>query len=620
MVVPGGKALLKQITALTARGDNDQALALLGQALRSGSLTTEETDRVGRLIAKLLKTRGLPSPLGVRLLGQFTTSWLATQLTAAAWADGTLVAVSEGEYDNVIQELLAPAPIPALQATVLLPWTQRLFHDAGRSTQQRIDDELAFWRRAWELASGQGCRIVQVGYDWVTPGAEGHHLAGRDGGAVSVIRRLNDVLVRELPPGSFFVDLEQVSGVVGRERFYDPRRYFWTKQPLSEGGAQVLARHVWAGLRALVTGPKKVLVLDLDNTLWGGVVGETGPLGIGIGESPDGEAYRAFQAEVKALAARGVVLAIASKNNHDDAVAPFRENPEMVLKLTDFAHVEATWAPKSESLQRIAKTLSLGLDSFVFFDDNPAEREQIRQALPQVAVADVPDDPAEYVRVLHAGLWFEAASLSAEDLARSGQYQRENQRRELQSSFANMDDYLTSLDMQGAIGAVDETTMQRVVQLLAKTNQFNVTTRRHTRADVERLLAPSNAVGCVLTLADRFGDHGLIAVVLAEPLAGADEPTLSVDTWLMSCRVIGRTAEEYMFNALVARALELGYRRLRGEFLATRKNAMVADLFDRLGFSRIDESTDGRVVYDYVLSGPNPARTFVRSLSLTANA
>ena len=354
------------------------------------------------------------------------------------------------------------------------------------------------------------------------------------------------------------------------------------------------------------------MVVDLDNTLWGGVVGETGPLGIGIGESPDGEAYRAFQRHIKALARRGVILAISSKNNREDALAPFEQNPEMALALSDFAHIEANWEPKSEGLRRIAAALNVGLDTVVFFDDNPAEREQIRQALPEVEIVDVPEDPSEFVRALEAGLWFEATELSQEDSQRTAQYQQENQRREVQKAFSSTEDYLESLQMYGAVDPIEEVNMQRVVQLIGKTNQFNLTTRRHGAEDVRRLLSEPDAVGLALRLSDKFGDHALIAVLLAAPLAGAPEKTLHIDTWLMSCRVIGRTAEQYLFNHLVKSARRLGYEWLSGEFIPTRKNAMVADLFDRLNFERSNEEADGRANYRLCLAAAKAAQTFIQ--------
>jgi FkbH-like protein len=591
-----------------------EALRLLRDALRRGQLGPEEVERAGRLIGKEIK--GLPADriqARVRFLGQYTTSWVATSLIATAWGRGAAVQVTEGGYDNVLQELMAPPSEHRADVIVLLPWTQRLFSGGDRrSPQERVMDELGFWKQTWQLVGQRhSARILQVGYDSMTPGALGCHLGGGDG-EVGLVRRANLALREHLPPSAYFLDLEQVAGAMGRERFYDSRRYFWTKQPFSEAGALRLAEHVWAGVRALMTGPKKVLVLDLDNTLWGGVVGETGPLGVALGESPDGEAYRAFQQHAKELARRGVVLAVCSKNNPADARGPFEQNPSMVLALSDFAHFDASWDPKALGLRRIADTLRLGLDSFVFFDDNPAEREHIRQALPDVEVVEVPEDPAGYVPALQAGLWFEAVALSEADAQRSLQYQQEAQRRTEQEAFASMDDYLRSLDMRGDVRAVDDGDLARVVQLIGKTNQFNLTTRRHGTEDVLGLLRSPRSVGMTLRVTDRFGDHGLIAVLLAAP-AAEDDTVLRIDTWLMSCRVIGRTVEEFFFNTLLARARDLGYAEIEGEFIPTPKNSLVADLYERLGFARAAATADGGVSYRLAVPATPPAVTFVQA-------
>ena len=492
----------------------------------------------------------------------------------------------------------------------MLPWNQRLLGGPG-DPQERVDAELSFWQQAWGLASGRlGARVLQVGYDWVIPGAQGHHLAGRPEGVVGLVNALNGRLRAELPPGAYFLDLDQVSGTMGRSSFYDMRRYYWTKQPFGESGCVELARHLWAGIRALTTGPKKVLVLDLDNTLWGGVVGETGPLGVALGESADGDAYRAFQKHAKELASRGVVLALASKNNLKDALEPFEKNREMVLTLEDVAAYEINWEPKGTTIARLAATLNLGLDSFVFFDDNPAEREQVLQALPEVEVVDVPEDPSEYVRALQAGLWFETTGLTEEDAMRAAQYAVERQRRELEQSATSMDDYLRSLEMVADVREIDEGDLQRVVQLLSKTNQFNLTTRRHAREDVLGLLDRPGSIGMTVRVRDKFGDHGLVAVLIGVP-EGVD--ALKVDTWLMSCRVIGRTVEQFCFRALWERARALGHRRIIGEYVPSAKNALVVDLYDTLGLRRIEGAPKNGVLYEADLVGAEPPPTFVRT-------
>ena len=602
--------IFQQIAALRKRGEVDRALEVLREALRRGGLGPEEVDRAGRF---LIKARAAapepPGALRVHLLGQCTTSWLVPALTAVAWGHGQPCSVAEGGYDTVLQDLeqLAAQASPP-HVVVLIPWTQRLGGGSG-SVAERVEDELAFWRHAWDAAARVGARILQLGYDWMTPGAAGFGLAGEPGGAIDLARAATAAIRHHRPPGSYFLDLEMVSGMMGREAFYDPRRYYWTKQPFSERGTIRLAEHLFAGVRALTTGPKKVLVLDLDNTLWGGVVGETGPLGVALGESPDGEAYRAFQKHAKALSRRGIVLAVASKNNEADGREPFEKNPEMVLGLDDIAAAEINWEPKGTTIRRIAEALSLGLDSFVFFDDNPAEREQVRQAIPEVAVVEVPAEPAEYVRALEAGLWFEAAALTEADAARAEQYAVERKRRELQQTVGSMEDYLRSLEMRADVRDIDEADLMRVVQLLGKTNQFNLTTRRHGREDVLRLISAPDAIGLTVRVEDRFGDHGLIGVLIAVP---AEVPgTLRVDTWLMSCRVIGRTVEEYFVVELLERARRLGYRRIVGEYIPTKKNALVSELYDRMGFRRVDAGADGSLRYELEVEEAEPPVTYL---------
>ena len=593
--------LFKALSALRKEGKSDEALTRLQAALRAAALSPEEIERAGRFLAKDLETRGTNGMLRIRILGQCTTSWLVPVLTATAWGRGVRLAVSEGEFDNVVQELVSiTAHSP--EVLVLVPWSQRLLGTAERPPAERIADEVAFWEQAWSLARANGVsRIIQVGYDWVVPGALGHHLGSSSGGDVALVREANQRLRAALPKGAYFVDLEQISGIDGRTAFYDPRQYNWTKQPFSATGLVSLANQIVAGIRAMMSGAKKVLVLDLDNTLWGGVVGETGPLGVALGESADGEAYRAFQSHAKALAGRGVLLAVASKNNPEDAREPFEKHPDAVLSMSDFAAFEASWDPKAVALRRISETLSLGLDSFVFFDDNPAEREQIRQALPEVEVVEVPEDPAEYIRALQAGMWFESLGLTDEDQARTAQYVVERQRTESKGTYDSIDEYLTSLNMTASMRDIDDSDMQRVVQLIAKTNQFNLTTRRHGEEQVRAMLGTSGSICLALRMRDRFGDYGLVAVLLAIPVAGAEVPSVAIDTWLMSCRVIGRTVEHFLLRVLIARADRLGYQRVLGEYIPTKKNPLVARLYDDLGFSRVSTKPDGAILYGHEL-------------------
>lgn len=603
-------ALFKRLTQLRKLGESDVALSELRSALRRTEFSVEDLERAGRFLDK---ARDAASSLELCLFGQCTTSWLGSALSTIAFRHGVSLRVSQGEFDNVLQELLQREARTDDGLLVLLPWHQRVLASTDRGAEQRIADELAFWEEAWRIAREKGFgRVIQIGYDWTGTGALGANLSG-SAGPVALVRDLNRQLRAAMPRDFYFVDLEQVSGDVGRAAFYDPRQYHWTKQPFSQRGVVELSRHIFAGVRALTTGPKKVLVVDLDNTLWGGVVGETGPQGVTFSEGPDGEAFQAFQRHVKALAQRGVLIAVASKNNPADAREPFEKHPDMLLSMNDFAAFEASWEPKSVMLSRISQTLNLGLDSFVFFDDNPAEREHILQALPEVEVVAVPTEPAEYVRALEAGSWFEARTLTAEDSSRTQQYVVERSRNELKAGFASLDDYLNSLEMQALVTPLGEADLSRVVQLLAKTNQFNLTTRRHSEERVREIVATTGSVALTLRLRDRFGDYGLVACLLALPGEPSAPDALRIDSWLMSCRVIGRSVEQFLFSELVKHAERAGYTRLIGEFSATAKNAQVASLYIELGFERLADSTetDARFRLDLPLS--SPPRTFVRT-------
>jgi FkbH-like protein len=592
---------LKIAARLSKAGETSASLDLLRKALRSRGLAPNDICAAGRLIsAEVGRLEGEKRPLRVLLLGQLTTTWLKQALTATAWQHSQLINVSEGAYDQVMQELLtSESASERPDVVVLLPWSAHRLDGGVREALEQVEAEAAFWRQSLSLVRERlGSRIIMVGYDYIVAGAGGFHLGGSNAGNVGRIRDVNAALRRDLPDGAYFVDLEQVSGAMGRETFYSSRRYHWTKQPFSEAGVVRLAEHIWAGIRATTTGPKKVLVLDLDNTLWGGVVGETGAHGIALGDGADGEAYKAFQSYVRDLNSRGVLLAVASKNNAADAREPFTVNREMALNLKHFAAFEASWEPKSVTIARMAKTLNLGLDSFVFFDDNPVERAEVAHALPEVSVVDVPEDPADYVSALHAELWFETTALTDVDRSRAAQYAVERTRRELQEGAGSMEDYLQSLDLRAEVEPIQEGDMGRVVQLLAKTNQFNVTTKRHTHDDLLRIIQTPRSVAISMRAQDKFGDYGLVAVILGIPL-DTDPSTILVDTWLMSCRVLTRTFEHFMFGELIKRSQALGYQNLQGKYIPSAKNELVKDLYLTMGCEPVELSSTNIYTLDF---------------------
>ena len=602
---------LKEAKLQCRTGDVNSGFRLLQEILATQTTPPLVYDRIGRLLSQYAGRSAESNRFRVLVCGQFTTTWLRTTLIASAWRDDCLLDVVEGDYDNVMQSLYqATEKGEEFDAVILLPWHQGLFERLqNTSAEQSISEQVELWESAWQLVNQLGSRLIQVGYDYCYPGPRGSFQDSQAGGQINAVRRLNEELQNKLPEQGYFVDVEQLTGVVGRNSAYDARRYYWTGQPFSEDGLLQLARYVWAGFRATVFGSKKVLVLDLDNTLWGGVVGESGPQGIALGESPEGEAYLALQHYILGIRERGVLLAVASKNNNDDAREPFVDNPNMVLKLEHFSAFKANWGPKTEMLQEIADELSLGLDSFVFLDDNPAEREQVRQAMPMVTVPELPTDPAEYIRALTDELAFESVGLTDTDQLRNSLYSQEKKRKHVQTQSGTLQEFLQSLEMRATIIPIDDSNLKRVTQLVGKTNQFNVANRRHSHEQIVNFTQVANSITVCVSLNDKFGDYGIICVLLAVP-DDERQDFLRIDTWLMSCRAIGRTVEQHVFNYLIDAAKSQAYSGIIGEYVPTAKNKPVEKLFPDLGF--VEKSRRNEIQrFHLELSTAEPSITFV---------
>jgi FkbH-like protein len=334
---------------------------------------------------------------------------------------------------------------------------------------------------------------------------------------------------------------------------------------------------------------RKCVVVDLDNTLWGGVVGEDGPQGIRLGPTAPGSEYVEFQRFLATLPQRGILLAIASKNNPDDALEVIRGHEAMVLRESAFSALRINWRPKPENLASIAEELNIGLDSLVYVDDNPDEREQMRQLLPQVLTVDLPRDPAQYRSVLERLPALQVMAVTEEDRMRAGQYAAKRERDQIRVQAASVDDYLRSLGIKVGIGPVSEPDVSRVAQLFQRTNQFNVTSRRHDAGAVRRMLGDPGWRTWTLKAGDRFGDHGLVATALAR----TDGGEWTLDSFLMSCRVIGYGIETALLADIMAAASAAGATRLVGEFIPTRKNVPASDLFRLHGFVLSRTGDDG---------------------------
>ena len=333
---------------------------------------------------------------------------------------------------------------------------------------------------------------------------------------------------------------------------------------------------------------KKCVILDLDNTLWGGVIGDDGLSNIQIGSLAIGKAFTGLQKWLKQLKERGIILAVCSKNNEDVAKDPFINHREMVLHLEDISVFVANWNNKADNIRYIQEILNIGFDSMVFIDDNPAEREVVRMNLPQVCVPELPEDPALYLDFLISLNLFETTSYSENDAVRTKQYQEEAERKKLQFSVTNMDEYLTSLEMTGSIEPFIEEDFPRLAQLSQRSNQFNLRTVRHSAGDIAEIAGDKKYMTLSVKLRDKFGDYGLISILIVELRS---DGTAFMNTWLMSCRVLKRGVEEYVLNYIAENLRKLGYKTLIGEYLPTAKNKLVENHYTTLGFEKAGENT-----------------------------
>ena len=376
-------------------------------------------------------------------------------------------------------------------------------------------------------------------------------------------------------------DVMYIANRVGTENFFDERMWLNAKYLCS---SQMLPEVTRSIARALVVRRGKVskcIVLDLDNTLWGGVIGDDGLDGIVLGGNAVGEAFRLFQSYLLALRDRGYVLAVCSKNTESVAIEAFRRHPEMIITENDIAVFVANWNDKASNIEYIARVLNLGLDSFIFIDDSPFERDLVRTALPQVLVPDMPEDPADYVKAIEESGLLESSGFSQEDSTRNQNYRIEAQRATEQIKYGSIDDYLASLGMQADCRTFRKEDLPRVAQLLQRSNQFNLRTQRFSEADCERyMLETDRRIGLQIKLADKFGDYGLISVVCCDVEDGA----LVVSELVMSCRVLKRGVEDYIMNRLFEECRARGLDGVRGEYRPTAKNGMVRSFFEGFGF------------------------------------
>ena len=542
--------------------------------------------------------------LAAAVTSSYTSAQLVPMLQLAALRVGIALSVYESPYSQYRQELLDPASgLYAADADYIVIATDAhavglpVFSDAP---DEDLTAEQERWASLWDaVAKNSRARVIQHNFAIPPENAFGHLSVRVPGSRYTMLQNLNLRLAAAAGDNVSLVDCERIASQYGKERWFDPRYWHFSKQAVSLEALPTLARNTIAVIAAAAGLTRKCLVVDLDNTLWGGVIGEEGLPGIDLGRTPAGEAFVALQEYLLQLKERGVLLAVVSKNNDADARQPFLEHPDMRLRLDDFAAFVANWNDKASNIRELATALSLGLDAFVLLDDNPSERQLIRELLSEVEVVTLPPDPSGFVRALSDSLWFEATALTAEDVSRAQQYQVRRQVIDLRARTSTLGDFYTKLGMEATIEPFADVDLPRIAQLVSKTNQFNLTTRRHSAIDIANFMADPQWVTLSVRLWDAFADHGLVGVLIG---TRDDDACLEIDTWLMSCRVIGRTLEDTMLNRLCQEACKMDCTALRGTFVPTSKNDVVKDLYPRLGFSLINEQCDGSTLWAYDVS------------------
>lgn len=475
--------------------------------------------------------------------------------------------------------------------------------DSLQGIEDKLEAQMNHFRVMWEkLENTYHCPVIQNNFEFPFYRILGNRDSYDPHGKTAFIQRLNMEFARYAAQQEHFYiyDIQYESAAFGLDRWTDPSYWHMYKYAMSMQAIPDFAFHLSHIIKAVFGKNKKAFVLDLDNTLWGGIVGDDGPENLEIGqETSMGQVYQEFQGYLKEHKKIGVLLNVDSKNEEENALAGLK-HPEGILKPEDFIVIKANWLPKSQNLTEIASELNIGRDALVFVDDNPAEREIIRQHVPETAVPEMTDgdqvNPDQFIRILDKNAYFEVVTLSEDDKHRNEMYKANAMRKEQEESFGNYSDFLKSLEMEAVIRGFEPVYYSRIAQLTNKSNQFNLTTKRMTQAEVEQMAQDPGYITLYGKLKDKFGDNGVVSLVIGKK----NGDTLELILWLMSCRVLKRDMEQAMLDTLVWQSRESGIRKLHGYYYKTAKNAMVKDFYGAMGFQKLSEK-DGDSEWEYVI-------------------
>ncbi len=562
-------------------------------------------------------------PTRIGILGGSTTSEVRSMLELFLLAQGIQPAFYESGYNRYYEDVFLESPdLWNLKPDVVFIHTT--WHNVSQfpellQGEAQVEDlvrrEMVKFESLWgKIHTGLGSLIIQNNFDLPRLRPLGNLEAFESFGRVNFLQRLNAEFASYARNHSRFLinDIHYLSAQVGLATWFDHTYWYNFHMALSPTATVALAHNVAAIVKSVYGKSKKCLILDLDNTLWGGVIGDDGVQNLILGrDNPIGESFVNFQQYVKDLQRRGVILAVCSKNDLENAREGF-SHPDSVLKLEDFSAFKANWNPKPENIREIATELNIGLDSIVFVDDNPVERALIAEQMPDVAVPDVGSEVSYFAEILEQERYFEVNKIVQDDLGRSAYYSLNAQRNACRAEFGVYEEFLASLEMKAEIGAFCPVYLERITQLINKTNQFNLTTKRYTMAEVDSVTCDPAFVTLYGRLADRFGDNGLVSALIG----CVSDDKVELDVWVMSCRVIKREMEIAMFDALVEECQARGIRKIVGAYIPSKKNGIVVGFYASLGFSRIDGTFDGRELWQYDLPQNYSVRTrYVRRIA-----
>lgn len=504
-------------------------------------------------------------------------------------------------FDNEKLQSFAPDMIFIHTSNRNITDYPKVYDDEAR-IEEKLKEQYRHFEMMWDkLFDTYHCPIIQNNFEYPFYRLMGNREASDIHGRIRFITRLNEKFYQygEKSENFYINDINYMSALYGLEKWADPSFWHMYKYCMCMQAIPEFAYNLSHIIKGIFGKNKKALVLDLDNTLWGGIVGDDGPENLEIGQETSlGQVYAEFQEYIKAHKDIGIMLNVDSKNDQGNAIAGLN-HPEGILKPEDFIIIKANWEPKSENLAQIASELNIGRDALVFVDDNPREREIIRQQIPEAAVPEMTkgeeDSPEKYIKILDRNGYFEVISLSEDDKKRSDMYKANALRKQQEESFGDYTEYLKSLEMQAEIGPFHSLYMARIAQLTNKSNQFNLTTKRYTQTEIEQTAGSEEYITLYGKLMDKFGDNGVVSVVIGHK----QEEELHIDLWIMSCRVLKRDMEFAMMDALAEECQKAGIHTIIGYYYPTAKNSMVKNFYELQGFTKIKEDEDGNTMWEF---------------------